>query len=369
MEQQKPTSARRVISLPKDVPPLSSLYLYIAGCCNLACRHCWITPAAHTNGDNNFLKLSHIKKAIEEGRSLGLKNVKLTGGEPMLHPGFKELLLMLEEMGINFYLETNGTLIDEEMAAFITDKSHLKFISVSLDGVTPEIHDRFRGVKGSHEKTVAGIKALAKRNCHPQLICTLHRNNVPEIEEIIFLAQKLGCSSIKFNHIQKVGRGEQIAAKEGLRVEELLTIAQRLEEEIQPRCNIQILLDIPMAFRPIGRFLRSGCSNCSVRNIIGMLAGGELSLCGIGVNVKELIYGHIETDSLEDVWCNSPGLKKLRELVPFKLEGICSLCIHRDKCFGSCIANSYHNTGKLNAPYFFCEEAEKLGLFPASRKK
>ena len=357
------------LALPKDIPSLSSLYLYIAGCCNLACRHCWITPVTYTQGDNNFLKLRHIKKAIKEGRGVGLRHVKLTGGEPMLHPRFKELLLILEEMDINWQLETNGTLIDDEMARFMTSRPHFRHISISLDGATSEIHDRFRGIKGCYEKTIAGIEALVKRNCHPQVICTLHRNNLPEIKKIISLAQMLGCSSIKFNHLQKIGRGEQIAHKEGLSVKELLEIARWLEEEIQPKYKIPILMDIPLAFMPTNRFLDNRWDVCDLKHILGMLAGGELSLCGIGVSIKELIYGHIEKDNLRDVWCNSPGLKKLRELVPFKLEGICSRCIHRNKCLGACIAHTYHRAGKLNSPYFFCEEAEKLGLFPASRKR
>ena len=99
-----------------------------------------------------------------------------------------------------------------------------------------------------------------------------------------------------------------------------------------------------------------------------MLAGGELSLCGIGVTVPELVYGRIESGDLRDVWCDSPGLKRLRELVPARLEGICGQCLHRDLCHGGCVANSFHVSGRLNAPYRFCDRAEALGLFPASRK-
>ncbi len=104
-------------------------------------------------------------------------------------------------------------------------------------------------------------------------------------------------------------------------------------------------------------------------NILGVLADGELSLCGIGVTVPELIYGHIERDSLREVWCNSPGLNQLRVQIPRQLKGICGNCLHRDFCLATCVANSYHVTGTLTAPYQFCHIADGLGFFPASRKR
>ncbi len=42
-KKTKPATARK-LDLPEGVPPLTSLYMYIAGSCNLACRHCWISP-------------------------------------------------------------------------------------------------------------------------------------------------------------------------------------------------------------------------------------------------------------------------------------------------------------------------------------
>jgi MoaA/NifB/PqqE/SkfB family radical SAM enzyme len=51
------------------------------------------------------------------------------------------------------------------------------------------------------------------------------------------------------------------------------------------------------------------------------------------------------------------------------LRGVCGDCLHRNLCLGNCIANNYHSTGRLNAPYVFCERAEAMGVFPASRMR
>ncbi len=163
------------------------------------------------------------------------------------------------------------------------------------------------------------------------------------------------------------GPGEQFASHQGLSVEECIVENQRVERELAPRSKVRIVFDIPFAFRPIPRLFERPGERCGIMTILGLLSSGELSLCGVGVTVPELIYGHIERDDLRAVWCNSPGLVELREKVPSQLEGICGACLHRDLCLGSCIAHNYHSTGRLNAPYLFCERAEEMGLFPPSR--
>jgi SynChlorMet cassette radical SAM/SPASM protein ScmF len=356
-------------NLPDGIPPLTSLYLYIAGSCNLACRHCWITPTYRPDGkDGKFLELRHVQKAILEAKPLGLRSVKLTGGEPTLHPQFKELVSLIHENGLDIIIETNGTLIDDSLAIFLK-QNEVSFISVSLDGATAEVHDYLRSVAGSYERALKGINALVQVGYRVQLICTLYQGNIHQMSEIVALANQLGCGSVKFNHVQSVGRGERFAEAQGLDVPEVIRLYRQVEETLKPNSCIPIFFDIPMAFFSISKLLNDHLGSCNIRNILGVLAGGELSLCGIGVTVPELIYGRIEQDDIYEIWCHAPGLAQLRDLIPVHMEGICGQCLHRDLCQGECVANNLHVSGRLNAPYFFCEQAESLGLFPILRKK
>ena len=358
------------LNLPEGITPLTSLYLYISGSCNLACRHCWISPTYKAGGNGGqFVKIDYIRKAIQEAKPLGLRRVKLTGGEPFLHPQFREIVSLISSEGLSIQIETNGTLIDQQMAKFLKQIKRFSFISVSVDGADAETHEALRVVPGSFESAVNGIKNLVEQRFQPQLICTLHKGNVSQIAEVIEMAERIGCRSIKFNHVQHMGRGEDFAIEQGLKVFELINLYRRIENGFTSKNKIPVHFDIPFAFYSIRKLLDDNLSRCTVRNILGMLAGGELSLCGIGVTAPELIYGHIEKDSLRDVWCHSPGLTQLREQIPSQLEGICGQCLHRDLCLGSCVANNFHVSGKLNAPYQFCDSAEAQGLFPASRKR
>jgi SynChlorMet cassette radical SAM/SPASM protein ScmF len=356
------------LNLPEGVPPLTSLYLYIAGSCNLACRHCWINPTYQQVGNGGqYIKLEHVKKAIREAKPLGLSSVKLTGGEPTLHPQFREIVALIREAGLDIFLETNGTLVDAALAEFLK-KQEVGFISVSLDGATVETHEALRMVPGSFNQAISGIKSLVEVGFHPQIIFTIYRDNLSQITQIVELAESLECGSVKFNVLQQVGRGERLGIEGGLHIPEVIQLFQYVENKVARNRKISIYFDIPLAFYPIRKLLDGNLSHCSITHVLGMLAGGELSLCGIGVNEKELIYGNIEKDDLQQVWCRAPGLIRLRELIPANFEGICGQCLHRTICYGACVANNYYSSGKLNAAYYFCDIADSMSLFPISRK-
>jgi len=356
------------VQLPEGVPALTTFYLYISGGCNLACRHCYIAPLFDPTGKKgDYVRLDHVAKAIAEAKPLGLRSAKLTGGEPTLHPQFRELVSLIAGEEINMIVETNGTLLDESLAHFMKE-NRVMFVSVSLDGANAESHEGLRGVKGSFDAAVSGIKALVSAGFAPQLICTLHQGNADEMHKVIELGESLGCGSIKFNLLQNMGRGERLLEEEGLEIAELIDLYNHLERDIRPNYNIRVFYDIPPAFQSI-KWQLEDFSSCNVFHILGMLAGGNLALCGVGTQIPDLVYGHIETDNVFDVWCHSAGLTDLREKIPAQLEGICGECLHRNVCLGRCVANNFHTAQKLNAPYLFCDRADKLGLFPATRKK
>jgi molybdenum cofactor biosynthesis enzyme MoaA len=73
--------------------PLNQIYFYLTEGCNLRCRHCWIAPKYQSEGNTYpALDLDLFKSIIEQAKLLGLTGVKLTGGEPLLHPAINEIL-------------------------------------------------------------------------------------------------------------------------------------------------------------------------------------------------------------------------------------------------------------------------------------
>ena len=309
------------------------------------------------------------KCAIEEALPLGLSQIKFTGGEPLLHPDFVKMAEYASGKNLKTWMETNGTLITRELAFLLKEKTSIFDISVSLDGATERTNDSFRSVKGSYTAAKNGIDYLVEAGFRPQIVMSLFKGNVNEIELLIDIAIKAGCSSVKFNIIQSSGRAEILKENEILSFGELMSLGKWIEGDLQEKYSIPLFFSWPIAFRSIKRLFTNSSASCSLFHVLGLLSTGDMALCGIGVQEKELIFGRVGKDNLKDTWVNNQRLKSLRQKIPNELEGVCSLCIFKKRCLGACVAHNYHASKRLTAPFWFCKEADEKGFFPEERKR
>jgi SynChlorMet cassette radical SAM/SPASM protein ScmF len=351
--------------------PLNMIYFYLTEGCNLRCRHCWIEPKYQTeNQSSSTLDLRSFRAIIEQAKSMGLSSVKLTGGEPFLHPGIYEILELTRKEDLHLNLETNGTLCTPELSREIARFKNPS-VGVSLDGANAETHEWVRGVPGCFHATLEGIRNLAKAGLKPQVIMTLMRRNKDQIETMIRLAESLGAGSVKFNMMQPTARGEKMhKAGEAVPIEGLVQLGQWVENDLSTSTDLRLYYHHPSAFRPLGRMFgenSDGCGQCGILGTLGVLANGSYALCGIGEVVPELVLGHAETDPLREVWDHHSLLLEIREGMPHRLEGICRSCLMKNICLGSCIAQNYYRYKSIWSSFWYCREAQNLGLFPESR--
>lgn len=354
----------------RALPGLNQLYFYLTEGCNLACRHCWLAPRLDTAGTRYpSLPVELFETAIREGRPLGLSGVKLTGGEPLLHPHFRRLLEIVRREELGLTIETNGLLCTPEIAAEIAG-SPRPFVSVSLDGTDAETHEWVRGVPGSFAGARRAVSHLVSAGLRPQIIFTVMSRNAGQVDDVVAMAEELGAGSVKFNVVQPTARGERLHERQQtLGIAELVELGRYVERELAPRTRLRLLFDHPQAFRAMSRIASGdGCGVCGILGILGVLATGHYALCGIGEQVSDLVFGEVGKDSLAGVWRNHATLKALRQGLPERLGGICSDCLMKERCLGACVAQNYYGAGDLWAPFWFCEQAEKAGLFPASRR-
>ena len=120
--------------------------------CPLHCPHC-LAADANANGASAST-LPQASRLIREVAETGVKEFLLTGGEPLCHPKFPEMVRILQEYGIGWSLNTSW-MPDESAQRALLDWPP-GFVAVSLDG--PErIHDRFRGCSGCFRQTLEAI--------------------------------------------------------------------------------------------------------------------------------------------------------------------------------------------------------------------
>ena len=343
-------------------PALQAIYFSPTANCNLKCSHCWINPAY--SGEKCLrpeeLSMKEIHSFLKEAIGMGLKYVKLTGGEPFLRKDIIEILGTIHDSGLGLQIETNATLLDPEIASFL-GKIRLKdprfFISVSLDG-DEKAHDKRRGVKGCYKETLKGVHLLLDQGISAQIIFSAARDNLATFPHILEIAERVRAHSIKINFINDIERAKSMKGDSLLlSVKEILSFHSAL-----PAHPLKIVTNLPPAFKPIKGFKEGG--RCGVMGILGILSDGSVSLCGIGTSTPELVAGNVKRDSLSDLWKNAGIFCRLREEVPTQFEGICGRCMLKSFCLGECRADAFYKTGSFKASFDFCERAFCDGLFP-----
>ena len=357
--------------LPDGVPRLGTLYAYLTEGCNLACRHCWLAPSHDPQGAKKaVLAPALFETALAEALPLGLGAVKLTGGEPLLHPELLRLVGAARAHDLRVTIETNGVLLTPALAGELAALG-VGFVAVSIDAADAALHDEIRGVRGAHEKAVAAVRALVAAGLDSEIIMSVMRANVHEVEAVARLGDELGVGCIKYNVVQPTARGEALhESGEALAVAELIALGHVVERDLDAQVAPRLVFDYPLAFRSLKR-LSAGENGgrCGILGIMGLLATGRYAVCGIGTQVPELVFGRIGEDELRHIWLEHPFLLELRAGLPSRLPGVCADCLMLEQCLGSCIAQTYYTNGTLWAPYWFCDAASREGLFPESRRR
>ena len=125
--------------------------------CNFKCEHCSVK---HFQGKNSARKFTipDVRELSRQADELGLANIVITGGEPLVFKDFDELVEAIDPQKFYITSDTNGWLLDAERA------KHLKAIGVdkiqlSLDSLDAAEHDAFRHAPGSHDRAIRAIDA------------------------------------------------------------------------------------------------------------------------------------------------------------------------------------------------------------------
>jgi MoaA/NifB/PqqE/SkfB family radical SAM enzyme len=254
---------RGFAGLRDDRPwPLRLLVLALGDRCDQRCVHCAIWSSAPGMGMSRSERLEVVRQAL----ALGVRRALLTGGEPLLSRDFAPVAEALSQGGAAVLLATNGRLIPEhvdEIARFCDE------IYVSLDGATPESHDRLRGVP-TLGRMAYGLALLRARAPRVKTVarCTPHAGNIGELEQVIKSARRLGFDHVSFLPLDASSSafGAEPSARKALvpsreSVQRLEDTIARLEGESAFRDGF--VLESPARLRGLAAHLRASGGHCA----------------------------------------------------------------------------------------------------------
>lgn len=338
-----------------------TLDIEITAQCNLRCSYCYFfhNPAV----DYRNLPTDEWLTFFDELGSLGVMNVTLAGGEPFIRNDLPVLIEGIVRNRMRFSLLSNGMLINDEIAAFIARTGRCGFVQVSVDGSCAEIHDSCRG-KGSFDGAIRGIHTLLRHQLNVAVRCTIHRNNVHDLENIAhLLLVELGLPGFSTNSAGYLGtcrlNADDVLLNSGERQAAMSTLLH-LTETYKGRisANAGPLAEARMwrrmerarvqgapAFPNGGHLTACGCPHTKLT----VRADGAYILCTMLANSE---LGRINQDSLADIWQHSAALNQLRirRTMPLNDFAFCAGCMYIPYCTGNCPGLAYTMTGKVDHP-------------------
>ena len=177
------------------------LSVELANICNLHCSYCFRADENLYNSHAEFFPVELLRRIITEARAAAnITRINFTGGEPTLHPAFTETLKTINDAGLSVSFVTNGWHFDRVWPALQQHRTAVSHVAFSLDGVTREDHDRWRG-KGSFDRLVRAFSRCYMSQLPFGMKIVVRRDLVDQLEKIAIFAARMGAASLHFVHV------------------------------------------------------------------------------------------------------------------------------------------------------------------------
>jgi len=315
--------------------------------CDLACVHC--RASAQPNRNPLEPSTEEGKRLIDEIARMQLPVFVLTGGDPVKRPDLFELIEHANSAGVLVSLTPSATPLLTRQVIQRLKQSGLARLAVSLDGSYREVHDSFRGMSGSFDRTMEAIEWANEVGLPVQINTTFSRSNVEDFDNIAALIETKTIALWSVFFLVPTGRGkiaELLSADEFEGVfAKLYQLSRRARFHIKTteaqHYRRYVLQQQVAERRDAGE--RRDDDALKVQDTIGRAPRGLNDGKGF-VFVSHLgevfpsgflpfSAGNVRSDSLGRIYCESPIFRQLRD--DSQLGGKCGACEYRHICGGS----------------------------------
>jgi Fe-coproporphyrin III synthase len=321
-------------STPSRLASLPILILNAHSRCNCRCVMCDIWKRE----TNEQIRAQDLERHRSSLKTLGVRQVVLTGGEPLLHNDLSALCNFFRDRQIHLTLLTTGLLLHkraEEVATLFDD------VIISLDG-PPEIHDAIRRVSGAYNLIHKGIVAVRHHNPSLPITCrtTVQKANHRHLRRTVDAARDLGLDSISFLAADLTSEafnrpllwpGER-QGEIGLNLEEVRALEEEIEQLIlqyEASINQKYIVESAAKLRKIARRFREHLGQltpqaptCNAPWVSAVVeVDGTVRPCFFHRTI-----GNITSSTLEEV-INGEQAQEFRQSLEMENNPTCQRCV------------------------------------------
>lgn len=327
-------------------------------CCNLKCRMCYVRQEMSAVREAGGLRSGDWwLKLGQEAVDAGMIFLLLTGGEPLTHPDFKEIYTGLKKLGLMLSINTNGTLIDEEMADFLAANAPTR-VNMTLYGASWETYGDLCGQPEAFDRAVRGLKLLRQRGISVKVNVSVTPWNRADMDEIVNIARENGaqvqCAAYMFPPLRRdadlVGQNQRFTPEEAAKChvygQQLMLSPERFRQRaiqmhngtVQPDAHAECM-DQP------GEPIRCRAG----RAAFWVAWNGNLMPCGMMTR---------PTVSMLETPFSTAWEQIRRKAAQIRIPSRCTTCEKRHAC-SVCAASCLTETGEFDCvPEYLCRMAE-----------
>ncbi len=371
---------KRYASVDFDKAPFTIAW-EVTHACAYACKHCRANAQHHPHPDE--LTTEEAFRLIDRFAAFGSPILIFTGGDPMMRRDLFELIAYATEKGLRCSLTPTATALPTVERLKKAKEAGIRRIALSLDAPRPAVHDDFRGVAGSWQRTMNILHNAHEVGLSVQVNTTVTRFNVDILDEMVPFIEEVDAVQWSVFFLVPTGRAQAdwiISAEEHERVFNWLydlsktapfdikgTAAPMYRRVAIERKKAELGTE-EVTFQGAGfqyadglNRPRKGVNDGNGFLFISHL--GEIQPSGF----LPITAGNVRTDDVVDVYRNHPLFRDLRDYD--KLKGPCRTCQYRDVCGGQ-RGRAYGLTGDYMASDPACilvDEAIRRGEYEIGR--
>ncbi len=327
--------------------------------CSLRCPYC-SNPLDYARHSAELDTATWLR-VFREAEDLGVVQLNLTGGEPLIRDDLERLIEAARGLDLYTNLITSGIPLTRERLARFRALG-LDSIQLSIQDVTAPESDRIAGLR-SFERKLAVARWVKDAGLPLTLNLVLHRDNLDHVAEVIALAERLAVDRLELANTQYLGwalLNRSALLPTGEQLERARAVAADARRRLRGR--MEVLFVTPGYYSDFPKACMDGWG----RRFVVMSADGLVLPCHAAHTIPGLDFDSVKKRSLSEIWHRSVLFNAFRgeEWMPEP----CRSCDRRAIDFGGCRCQAYHLTGRMTATDPACRLSPDHGLIEAARR-
>ncbi len=330
-----------------EKPILRQLFFELTLNCNEHCQHCGSRCGEVRADEMSPQQWKAILDQVKEDFEGSLPQINVTGGEPLLYPGFEEVMTYAHSLGFKWGMTSNAILITPEVARML-QRCGMNTISVSIDGL-PETHDRIRGLDGAYQRAMEGIQNLLDLGFAESIMITtvVNHQTINQLDQLYDILKDVDIDSWRVMGIEPIGRALEhpellLTDADHKALMEFIRGKRADNEPVSYGCCHYLGLEYEREVRDWYFFCMAGVTVASIT-----VTGDVYACLDIDRTQPGVIQGNIHDRCFSDIWQN--------EFKAFRYDRSsdnekCANCTSRKYCMGG----SFHTWDLANKTQRLC---------------